>query len=51
MLIKRGCVVVSPDKVAHEAQRKENKDYKFRVFLKNHADEEELDAQFLRLHT
>lgn len=42
--------MVSPDAVAYEAQRKENKNHKFRAFLKNHADEKELDAQFLRLH-
>lgn len=42
--------MVSPDKVAGMAERKENKNYKFRAYLKNHADGEKLDAQFLRLH-
>lgn len=42
--------MLSPDEVEQAAQRKENKNYKFRAFLKNHADEKELDAQFLRLH-
>ena len=42
--------MVSPDEIAYAAKRKENKNYKFRVFLKNHANEQELDAQFLRLH-
>ena len=29
---------------------KEDENYRFRRFLKNHADEEELDKQFKRLH-
>ena len=32
------------------ANRKEKENYGFRSYLKNHADEEELDAQFLELH-
>lgn len=32
------------------ALKKENENYRFRRFLKNHADEEELDKQFKRLH-
>lgn len=31
--------MLSPDEVEQAAQRKENKNYKFRAFLKNHADE------------
>lgn len=42
--------MVSPDKVQSEAKKKENENFKFRTYLKGHADEEELDAQFLRLH-
>lgn len=42
--------MVSPDKVQGEAKKRENENFKFRTFLKGHADEEELDAQFLRLH-
>ena len=32
------------------ALEKEDENYRFRRFLKNHADEEELDKQFKRLH-
>lgn len=32
------------------ANRKEKENYRFRSFLKNHADDEELDKQFKRLH-
>ncbi len=42
--------MILPNKVAQMAQHKENENLKFRAFLKNHADEKELDAQFLRLH-
>ncbi|MGN1155059.1 MAG: YkgJ family cysteine cluster protein [Agathobacter sp.] len=42
--------MVSPDKVQVEAERKEDENYKFRAYLKNHADEDELDRQFLVLH-
>lgn len=42
--------MISPDKVFEAAKRNENKNYKFRAFLKNHADETELDEQFSRLH-
>ena len=42
--------MLHPDKVLVEAKKKEDENYKFRSFLKGHADEEELDEQFLRLH-
>ena len=42
--------MVSPDKVQIEAERKEDENYKFRAYLKSHADEDELDKQFLALH-
>ena len=42
--------MVHPDKVGVEAKKKEDENFKFRTFLKGHADEEELDEQFLRLH-
>lgn len=42
--------MISPDKVQSEAKKRENENFKFRTFLKAHADAEELDAQFLRLH-
>lgn len=35
--------MIVPDKVFEAAKRNENKNYKFRAFLKNHADETELD--------
>lgn len=42
--------MISPDKVQAEARKKKNENFKFRSYLKNHADEDELDSQFLRLH-
>lgn len=42
--------MIQPDKVRAEAKKKENENFKFRTFLKCHADEDELDRQFLRLH-
>ena len=42
--------MIQPDKVKAEAKKKENENFKFRTFLKCHADEDELDKQFLRLH-
>ena len=42
--------MIDPDKVKEEAKRKENENFKFRSYLKDHADEDELDKQFLRLH-
>lgn len=42
--------MISPDKVFDYAKRKEKQNYKFRTYLKNHADEKKLDNQFLTLH-
>lgn len=42
--------MVSPDKVQVEAEKKEDENYKFRAYLKSHADADELDRQFLVLH-
>ena len=42
--------MIHPDKIGVEAKKKEDENYKFRSYLKGHADEEELDKQFLRLH-
>ena len=47
---ERGRCMLQPDKVRAEAKKKENENFKFRTFLKCHADEDELDSQFLRLH-
>lgn len=38
--------MLAPDKVQSEAKKKEKENFKFRTFLKEHADEEESDAQF-----
>ena len=42
--------MIHPDKIGAEAKKKEDENLKFRSYLKGHADEEELDKQFLRLH-
>lgn len=42
--------MIQPDKVKAEAREKEDENFKFRSYLKNHADEDELDRQFLNLH-
>lgn len=42
--------MIHPDKIGVEAKKKEDENYKFRSYLKGHADEEELVKQFLRLH-
>lgn len=42
--------MITPDKVQQAAELKEEENYRFRTFLKGHADEEELDKQFLELH-
>ena len=38
--------MIHPDKIRAEAKKKENENFKFRTFLKCHADEDELDSQF-----
>lgn len=42
--------MTDPNEVYAKARKKETENMKFRVFLKNHADEETLDKQFLKLH-
>lgn len=42
--------MISPDEVYKAAEEKERENLRFRSFLKNHADDEELDRQFLALH-
>lgn len=42
--------MIPPRKVRFESEKKEKENIKFRTYLKIHADEEELDQQFLRLH-
>jgi len=42
--------MLTPDEVKDKAHGREEQNYKFRTFLKNHADYDELDAQFLELH-
>jgi len=42
--------MIQPEKVKAEAKKKEAENIKFRSCLKCHADEEELDRQFLELH-
>lgn len=42
--------MIQPDKIKEEAKKKEYENLKFRSYLKGHANEEELDNQFLRLH-
>ena len=42
--------MLHPEKVQEAAQKKENENLRFRSYLKGHADESELDKQFLQLH-
>ena len=42
--------MLKPTEVKAKAQKLEEQNYKFRTFLKNRADGDELDAQFLALH-
>lgn len=42
--------MITPSKVQAAALRLENENLRFRAFLKTHADEDELDRQFLTLH-
>lgn len=43
-------IMISPEKVSEEAKRLEDENYRFRSYLKSHAEEEELDERFIRLH-
>lgn len=42
--------MIQPNKVKVEVEKKQEENFRFRNYLKQHADEEKLDAQFLRLH-
>ena len=42
--------MIEPTKVKETFKRIEEENYAFRAYLKNHADEDELDEQFLKLH-
>jgi Fe-S-cluster containining protein len=42
--------MIKPTEVKAKAKRLEEQNYKFRTFLKNHADDDELDSRFLELH-
>ena len=42
--------MIQPDKVRAEAKKIEDENFKFRSYLKGHADEAELDRQFFQLH-
>jgi Fe-S-cluster containining protein len=42
--------MIAPNEVEAKALKFEEQNLKFRTFLKNRADDDELDAQFLRLH-
>ena len=41
---------IQPAQVEQAAKRKEKENKRFRSFLKNHADPDVLDQQFLELH-
>ena len=42
--------MINPSKINAVAKRRADENYEFRTFLKEHADWDELDAQFLQLH-
>ena len=42
--------MIAPSKVNAAAKKLEKENLRFRAFLKNHADDDELDRQFLKLH-
>ena len=42
--------MITAKEVSAAAKRKEKENYQFRTFLKNRAEDAELDRQFLRLH-
>ena len=42
--------MIEPSKIKDAFKRIEAENYAFRTYLKNHADENELDEQFLKLH-
>ena len=42
--------MLHPRKLPYYAEKNEKTNYRFRTWLKNHADPEELDEKFFRLH-
>ena len=42
--------MIAPRKIKFEAKKKRDENYEFRIFLKENADDKELDEQFQRLH-
>ncbi len=42
--------MLRPNEVAERAKQKEEENYRFRTYLKAHADPDKLDVQFKRLH-
>ncbi|MHC1682271.1 MAG: YkgJ family cysteine cluster protein [Clostridiaceae bacterium] len=42
--------MIEPSEIKKAFSKVEDENYDFRVFLKNHADSDELDEQFLELH-
>jgi len=42
--------MIEPSEVREAFKRVERENYSFRAYLKNHADADELDEQFLELH-
>lgn len=42
--------MIEPSKIKEEFEKVERENYKFRTYLKSHADVDELDEQFLELH-
>lgn len=43
-------IMIEPSKIKEEFSKVENENYKFRTYLKIHADIDKLDEQFLELH-
>ena len=42
--------MIEPEKIAEAAKMMEDENWAFRIYLKTHADPDELDKQFRRLH-
>ncbi len=42
--------MIEPSKIKEEFKKVEDENYAFRVYLKKHADSDELDEQFLEMH-
>jgi len=42
--------VIEPSKIKEAFKKVEDENYAFRIYLKNHADPDEIDEQFLELH-